>query len=109
MWAVGICERCGTVTAFRTTTPIAKSLMHGHTYYCPVCVVYKLLKVQAITNTQQLDMAYNNLRVGIILESNSEVDLYNAQDTTTEGLIKEYRDPNSMWWLDTEQPTAPED
>lgn len=100
MWAVGICERCGTVVAFRTTTPVVKSLMRGHSYYCPVCGMYKLLKIHAIPNAQQLDKAYNELRVGIILESNAEVSQYNAQEESTEGLVKKYKDPNSLWWLD---------
>lgn len=108
MWAVGICERCGTVAAFRTTNPVVKSLMRGHSYYCPVCGMYKLLKIQAIPNAQQLDKAYNDLRVGIILESAAEVDQYNAQEAATEGLIKKYKDPNSMWWLDEDKATAEE-
>ena len=69
--------------------------------------MYKLLKIHAIPNAQQLDKAYNELRVGIILESNTEVSQYDAQEDATEGLVKKYKDPNSLWWLD-EANQAPE-
>lgn len=104
MWAVGICERCGTVTAFRTTNPVALRLMRGKTYYCPVCGVYRLLNVRAVPNADELDSCYNELRVGIILDSSAESDRYNASDETTEQLIKKYRDPRKPWWAN-EDPT----
>lgn len=103
MWAAGICERCGTVTAFRTTTPIASKLMRGRTYYCPVCGMYKLLDVRPVANADELDSCYNELRVGVILNSSAESDRYNASEETTEQLIKKYRDPRKPMW--EEDPT----
>lgn len=103
MWAVGICERCGTVAAFRTTTPIAKALMRGHSYYCPVCVTYKLLKIRAVPNAERLEAAYNDLRIGVILDSDTEAARYDAQEDTTKKLIEKYRDPATLWWLDEDR------
>lgn len=101
MWAAGICERCGTVTAFRTTTPIAARLMRGRTYYCPVCGMYKLLDIRLAANAEALDSCYNELRIGVILNSSAESDRYNASEETTEQLAKKYRDPRKPWWTET--------
>lgn len=103
MWAVGICERCGTVTAFRTTTPIASKLMRGRTYYCPVCGMYKLLNIRPVVNADELNSCYNELRVGVVLNSSAESDRYDASEETTEQLIKKYRNPYKPWW--EEDPT----
>lgn len=88
MWAVGICERCGTVSAFRTTTPVVKSLIRGRTYYCPVCGLYRLMNIKAVPNTSMLEGVYNELRVSIILTGYDEGDRYNASDETTKQLLE---------------------
>lgn len=95
MWAVGICERCGTVTSFRTTNPVVKNLVRGKTYYCPVCGLYRLLHIRAIPNTSMLDSAYNDLRVGVLLAGRSDGEKYVAAEETTEQLVsKTKKDPN---------------
>ena len=94
MWGAGICERCGTVVAFRTTTPVAKNLIKYRDYYCPLCGTYKLKHVQAVVNAGQLDSAYNALRINTILNNNREEAEYVASDETTDALIEQNKAGN---------------
>lgn len=89
MWGAGICERCGTVVAFRTTTPVAKNLVKWRDYYCPLCGNYKLKNVMAVVNAEGLDSAYNQLRLGTILNNNREETRNVASDQTTNTLVEQ--------------------
>lgn len=62
MWVVGICKRCGTVTACKSTESAVRLLSAGRTLYCPVCWEGQVKNI-AWASAETLETVYNNLQV----------------------------------------------
>jgi hypothetical protein len=78
-WAVGICTHCGTITAFRTTTPTARALIRTRTFYCPACGLFKLTQIKLAESTQ-LERVYSEMRLQNIIGSHAWLDRKRGQD-----------------------------